>query len=142
MIIKFPILVFTSSFTSFTLYSSNWSWGWKFTVLLQSSNLNIKRLAFSPKFSALKISLFPAFEQKNIFPRFKEAHLSMPTRKLVRYLFGGRNKPISELCVHFNQWRYFYSLGKRKAWSYVRRFLFNFSGQEGEERWQLQYSEP
>ena len=42
----------------------------------------------------------------------------MLTRKLARYLFGGRNKPINELYKHFNQWRYlkrFSFVGKEKS---------------------------
>ena len=90
----------------------------KISALLQSSNLNIKHLAFSPKVSELKIGLCLDFEQKNIFPCFKQAHLGMLTRKLARYLFGGRNLPINELCALFNQWRYlkiFSFIGKEKS---------------------------
>ena len=134
MITKFPILVFRSSFTSFTPYLLNWSWGWKFAALLQSSNLNIKWLAFSSKVSALKIAYVSTLSRK-IFvvfifiyicyiyiyiyyiysSCFKLAHLGMLTRKLALYLFGGSNKPINKLCVHFNQWRFL------KIFSFIRK---------------------
>ena len=116
MITKFPILVFSSSFTSFTPYLLNWSWGWKFTALLQSSNCNIKRLTFSSKISALKIRLMSCLWAEKYFSMLLVGTFGNADKKISAVFI--RNKPINELCVNFNQWRYlkiFSFIGKEKS---------------------------